>query len=125
MEVERINETNHANELNSNHNSNPEPEFEAPIIVGTKVTKYYYNDEPDLFYSEPIVINSRADFDELLDEFLNSKSTITFTKVEDDWDDIPSPPQEDLEAAIQIMDQIQLPDPIVPIPQKTNLPDWD
>ena len=98
------------------------------MFVGARTTTYYYNGNKAAIESEPITIREDQIQDllsEIQDEILNKGGFIKIEHKEEDWDDIPSPPQEDLEAAIQIMDQIKLPDPIVPIPQKTNLPDWD
>ena len=87
------------------------------------------NGELDHQYDGHIVYSNRRELHQsmqfLEQEIFDGNVTITIKKVKEDWDDIPSPTPEDLEAAIQIMDQIQLPDPEVPKCQETSEKSWD
>ena len=100
-------------------------QFEFPIQIGTRVTKYYHNNEPDAFFIDPLIIESQFDWDQLLNEVTNLNTTTTITTVHKSYDDIDPPTQEDLEAAIAICDQYEFPPPEAANPQETELPDWD
>ena len=113
-------------EFNSESNSNGSDLF---IQLGHYHFKRTDNGEVDQEFTVPIIVESMEDFDstmnQLKQKILDGEIQITIEKHTEYWDDIPSPSQEDLEAAIQIMDQIQLPDPEVPRPQKTAERSWD
>ena len=114
-----------AQESESESDSDSKLKFESPIQLGTRMTQVYYNRVKEAEFINPVIINGIDDWINLLEEILSTDSRIQIKTIKEDWDDIPSPPEEDLDQAIQIMDQIKLPDPIFPKVQETGQPSWD
>ena len=112
-------------ELPQESNDNSNRKFDSPIQLGNRVTKYYYNGELEADYINPVIVNGVDDWIDLLDEITSTKSTISITTIDEDWDDIPSPTQEELDRAIAICDRYEFPDPVVPKTQETGQPSWD
>ena len=63
-------------------------QIEFPIQIGTRVTKYYYNNEPNAYFIDPLIIESQFDWDQLLNEVTNLNTTTTITIVHKSYDTI-------------------------------------
>ena len=129
-EKEKANEKSNQSQSNSDSESeldqDPDPYCRR---YGNWHYEYRVNGELDHQFSAPIVYSNRAELHDsmksLEEQILEGRVEITIKEAREVWDDIPSPPPEDLEAAIQIMDRYKLPDPIFPEVPETKLPDWD
>ena len=91
--------------------------------------KRTYNGDIDLEFNVPILIESTDELNSTLDQIrkdlMDGEITITIHKKTEYWDDIPSPPAEDLAQAIAIMNEYELPEPEVPKVPETDQPSWD
>ena len=112
--------------VDSDSNVNQDSDqIEFPIQIGTKFTKYYYNDEPDAYFIDPLIIESRFDWDQLLEEVTNQNTTTTITIVHKAYDDIEPPTKEDLEKAIAISNEANPIEITIPETQSVESPSWD
>ena len=63
--------------------------------------------------------------EQIENDLINDKITITINETREDWLDLPSPPPEDLESAMQICDHFKFPDPVVPDYKGNESDSWD
>ena len=115
-------------DANPNSNLNDDDTRELKVLG-----RYHYihriNGELNNEFNVRIVVETEEDFKltmRTIEDYLRTgEITITINKIIEDWDDIPSPPQEQLEKAIEIANQFKLELPPVPEVEKTNEPSWD
>ena len=130
MQVTPVQEPKLSPSEDSNAIDNPNSDLESDCFrFGNKHYIHKINGEVDNEYNVGIWVKNSHDLhvsmQQIENEILAGRITITINEIHEDWDDIPSPTQEDLDRAIAICDRYKLPDPIVPKTQETGQPSWD
>ena len=124
MQVEQV-ENEESQERSPIENSNDDCKFDPPIHLGIHVKEIYYNNDLEASFTYPVMIDGVDSWIDWLNEITNSKSRIQITTRIEDWDDIPSPSQEDLNKAIAICDESNTIQIDVPTLQEIDSPSWD
>ena len=128
MEVISVPPRNQESISNSNQNSDSNGS-DLFIHLGHYHYKRTVNGDVDQEFNVPIVVESVSDLDstmkQIREEIVDGEIQITIHRTREYWDDIPSPPTEDFNAAIAIKDNYELPEIEVPETQQTNSPSWD
>ena len=105
-----------------------------PISSRELAVKYHWihlvNGEVDSQYRVTVATDTISELHqtmvELEKQIYNGEVSVEITKVVEDWIDIPSPPQEQLQQAIEITNSTELPQPPVPeVPEKYLRTSWD